>query len=95
MVRRVSITPGHRGRTTGLATALGGNDNIESVEAVAITRLRVALGDEGRIDEQALERAGAGGVMRVSDRVVHVIVGEDAAGLAAAMATGAAPAAVR
>ena len=91
----VTVTPGHRARAAALAAALGGNDNIESVEAVAITRLRVALGDEGRIDERALERAGAGGVMRVSDRVVHVIVGEDAAGLAAAMATGAAPATVR
>jgi len=90
-----AVTPGHRARAAALAAALGGNDNIESVEAVAITRLRVALGDEGRIDERALERAGAGGVMRVSDRVVHVIVGEDAAGLAAAMATGAAPATVR
>jgi PTS system glucose-specific IIC component len=91
----VTVTPGHRARAAALAAALGGNDNIESVEVVAITRLRVALGDEGRIDERALERAGAGGVMRVSDRVVHVIVGEDAAGLAAAMATGAAPATVR
>jgi len=91
----VTVTPGHRARAAALAAALGGNDNIESVEVVAITRLRVALGDEGRIDERALERAGAGGVMRVSDRVVHVIVGEDAAGLATAMATGAAPATVR
>ena len=93
--RAITVTPQHRARAAALAAALGGNDNIESVEAVAITRLRVALGDEGRIDEQALERAGAGGVMRVSDGVVHVIVGEDAAGLAAALATGAAPATVR
>ena len=93
--RAVAVTPGHRARAAALAAALGGNDNIESVEAVAITRLRVALGDEGRIDEQALERAGAGGVMRVSDSVVHVIVGEDAAGLAAALGAGAAPTAVR
>ena len=55
---------------------------------MAITRLRVALRDDGRIDEQALERAGAGGVMRVSDSVVHVIVGEDADGLAAALTSG-------
>jgi PTS system glucose-specific IIC component len=93
--RAITVTPAHRTRAAALAAALGGKDNIESVEAVAITRLRVALGDAKRIDEQALERAGAGGVMRVSDGVVHVIVGEDAAGLAAAMATGAAPATVR
>jgi phosphotransferase system IIB component len=62
---------------------------------VAITRLRVVLEDARRIDEQALERAGASGVMRVSDRVVHVIVGEDAAGLAGALSTEAAPTAAR
>src|SRR5689334_1340977 len=93
--RAIAVTPGHRARAAALAAALGGSDNIESVEAVAITRLRVALADAKRIDEQALERAGASGVMRVSDRVVHVIVGEDAAGLAAALSAGAAPATVR
>jgi len=93
--RAITVTPGHRARAAALAAALGGNDNIESVEAVAITRLRVALGDARRIDEQALERAGASGVMRVSDRVVHVIVGEDAAGLAGALSTEAAPTAAR
>jgi PTS system glucose-specific IIC component len=89
--RAIAVTPGHRARAAALAAALGGSDNIESVEAVAITRLRVALADAKRIDEQALERAGASGVMRVSDRVVHVIVGEDAAGLAGALSTEAAP----
>ena len=93
--RAITVTPGHRARAAALAAALGGHDNIESVEAVAITRLRVALGDARRIDEQALERAGASGVMRVSDRVVHVIVGEDAAGLAGALSTEAAPTAAR
>jgi PTS system glucose-specific IIC component len=93
--RAITVTPQHRARAAAIATALGGKANIESVEAVAITRLRVVLRDEGRIDEHALERAGVGGVMRVSDSVVHVIVGEDAEGLAAALATAAAPAAVR
>jgi PTS system glucose-specific IIC component len=88
-VRRlaVTVTPHHRARAAEITAALGGRQNIESVEAIAITRLRVALHDVGRVDEPALERAGAYGVMRVGDRVFHVIVGEDAEGFAAAMAS--------
>src|SRR5262245_52472412 len=47
--RAITLTPRHHARAAAIAAALGGNDNIESVEAVAITRLRVALGDEDRI----------------------------------------------
>ena len=93
--RSITVTPQHRTRAAAIAAALGGKDNIESVEAVAITRLRVALRDEKRIDERALERAGAGGVMHVSDGVVHVIVGEDAEGYAAALTNGAMAGAAR
>jgi PTS system glucose-specific IIC component len=91
----VIVTPQQRVRASAVAAALGGMDNIESVDAVAITRLRVALRDEGKIDEAALDRAGVGGVMRVSDGVVHLIVGEDAEGYAAALTSDATPAAVR
>src|SRR5687768_7012040 len=83
--RAITVTAQHRARASAIAAALGGMDNIESVEAVAITRLRVALRDERRIDDDALEHAGARGVMRVADGVVHVIVGEDAEGYAAAL----------
>jgi glucose PTS system EIICB or EIICBA component len=85
--REVLVTPGHRTRAAAVATALGGPDNIRSVEAVAITRLRVELRDMARVDEDALERAGARGVMRLADGVAHVIVGEDAEGIAAALAS--------
>ena len=61
--RAVVVTP-NTARAAAIAAALGGTDNIESVEAVAITRLRVSLRDAGQIDEQALARAGAAGVMR-------------------------------
>jgi len=82
------ISDGHRARATAIAAALGGADNVRVVEAVAITRLRVELRDVARLDEGALTRAGAQGVMRLPDGVAHVIVGEDAAGIAAAMAGG-------
>jgi len=82
-----AVTPAHRARAAAIAAALGGSDNVRSVEAVAITRLRVELRDAARMDEGALERAGAPGVMRLADGLAHVIVGEDAAGIAAAMAS--------
>jgi PTS system glucose-specific IIC component len=85
----VTITPGHRARAAELAAALGGAGNIQAHEAVAITRVRVVLVDPARADDGALARAGARGVMRLDGGVVHVIVGEDAAGIAAAMASAA------
>jgi len=85
---RVTITPGHRTRAAALTAALGGAGNIRACEAVAITRVRVELLDMARADDAALARAGARGVMRLDGGVVHVIVGEDAAGIAAAMASG-------
>jgi phosphotransferase system IIB component len=51
----------------------------------ALTRLRVQVRDAGVIDESAVEAAGAGGVMRVADNVVHVVVGSEAGALKEAM----------
>jgi PTS system glucose-specific IIC component len=93
--RAVAVTPQHRRRAAAIAAALGGMDNIDSVEAVAITRLRVSLRDAGRIDERALERAGVTGMMHVADGLVHVIVGEDAEGYAAALTSDAMAGAAR
>lgn len=73
-------------RAVAIAAALGGPDNLRSVEAVALTRLRVELNDPGRVDELALEGAGGYGPMSVAEGVVHVVVGEEAAALAAHMA---------
>lgn len=85
---RIVVTPAQRERAAALVAALGGEDNVTRVEAVALTRLRVELRDARAIDEAALRRAGGMGVWRLADNVVHVIVGEDAATLAAALAEG-------
>jgi PTS system glucose-specific IIC component len=82
----VAITPRHRERAAAIAAALGGADNIASLEAVALTRLRAEVRDPAAVSDEALAAAGATGVWRVADGVVHVIVGEDAAGYAAAYA---------
>jgi len=82
----VAVTAQHRTRAAAIAAALGGPGNIAGVEAVALTRLRVEVRDAGVVDDGALTAAGALGVWRMAHGVVHVIVGEDAAGLAAALA---------
>jgi PTS system N-acetylglucosamine-specific IIC component len=65
--------------------ALGGAHNLKTVEALAATRLRVELHDGAAIDEVALRRLGARGVMRLSERVVHVLAGASAPAIAAAL----------
>jgi glucose PTS system EIICB or EIICBA component len=82
----VTITDGHRTRAAAITAAVGGTDNITASEAVALTRVRVVLHDLSRVDEPRLAAAGVRGVLHVDGGVVHLIVGEDAAGIAAAMA---------
>lgn len=84
----MTVTPAHRTRAAALAAGLGGMDNIARVEAVAITRLRAEVRDPRAVDDAALAAAGAAGVWRMPAGVVHVIVGEDAAGYAAALGDG-------
>ncbi|MGV8888664.1 MAG: PTS transporter subunit EIIB [Pseudomonas sp.] len=58
-----------------IVAALGGVDNLKSQQPVALTRVRVELRDVGRVDRQALNRAGVPGVMTLDDGVVHLITG--------------------
>ena len=59
---------------------LGGAGNIVEIEA-CITRLRTEVSDASLVDEAALKRAGAHGVLRAGT-VVQVIVGPEADTLA-------------
>lgn len=68
-----------------LLQALGGESNVVAAEVIATTRVRVQLRDAGKLDVTALERAGAGGVQRIGDDVVHVVVGADATSWAASI----------
>ena len=56
-----------------------------SIEGVALTRLRVKLRDQNAIDEKSIAAAGAGPIMHVSSDTVHVVIGDEAPALAAAM----------
>ena len=82
---RVEPTAEDRVRAAALVGALGGAPNIKRVEPVAMTRLRVEVRDNGRVDDRALQAAGASGTLRVSDTVVHVVVGSGAERLGVVM----------
>lgn len=64
-----------------IVNGLGGRENITDLEP-CITRLRVEVVDQEKVDEDALRAAGAFGVVR-SGRVVQVVVGPTADDLAA------------
>jgi PTS system N-acetylglucosamine-specific IIB component len=63
-----------------ILAALGGSDNIVDIEP-CITRLRTEVNDPSKVDDAALKKAGAHGVMRAGS-VIQVIVGPEADNLA-------------
>ena len=72
-------------KARGYIDALGGRQNIQTVTACAVTRLRVTVRDAKAVDERALAAAGANGVMHVPGPAMHVIVGPHAGEYAEAM----------
>jgi PTS system glucose-specific IIC component len=84
--RAIRVRANDRVRAPALAAALGGPGNIVRVEPLAVTRLRVQVRDPRGINEQALEAAGAAGVLRISDAVLHIVVGDAGDGDVAALA---------
>jgi len=65
--------------------ALGGGKNVKKVESCAETRLRLVVTDETAVDEAALRSAGVQGIMRLPERVFHLLVGLNADQYAAEM----------
>ncbi|SEA04596.1 PTS system, N-acetylglucosamine-specific IIC component [Thalassobacillus cyri] len=65
-------------------TALGGPENIKTLDYCA-TRLRLQMNDMEAVDEKALKRQGANGVMKLNKTNMHVIVGTTVDFLAEAM----------
>jgi phosphotransferase system IIB component len=63
------------GLSAAIVAALGGVDNLQSQQPLALTRVRVVLRDVSGIDQQALSVAGVAGVMPLEDGVVHLITG--------------------
>lgn len=63
------------GLSAAIVAALGGVDNLQSQQPLALTRVRVVLRDVSGIDQRALSAAGVAGVMPLADGVVHLITG--------------------
>lgn len=53
---------------------LGGKNNITSIDCCA-TRLRVEINDISKIDENKIRKAGALGLVKVSEKMCQVIIG--------------------
>jgi glucose PTS system EIICB or EIICBA component len=81
----IARDPAAAAKARGLVDALGGRQNIQTVTACAVTRLRVTVRSREAVDEKALAAAGAHGVMHLPGPALHVIVGPHAAEYAEAM----------
>lgn len=65
--------------------ALGGSANVQLLEAVAGTRLRVVVGNVQQVDEAALKSLGALGLQSFSSGLVHIVLASDAKAYADAL----------
>ncbi|SHM44497.1 N-acetylglucosamine-specific PTS transporter subunit IIBC [Halanaerobium congolense] len=65
------------GKSKAYIEALGGKDNIKRLEA-CITRLRLEVEDSSIIDEKALQKLGATGVLKANKNNAQVVVGTKA-----------------
>ena len=72
--RRPSPPQLPNGRAQAFVTALGGARNLTEVEACT-TRLRLVLADNTAVDEAALKRLGARGIIRSSAQGLQVVLG--------------------
>jgi N-acetylglucosamine PTS system EIICBA or EIICB component len=70
-----------RADASALLAALGGQANVREV-ATCSSRLRIAVGDSGRVDEAALRALGVRGVVKPTASSVQVVVGPSAEALA-------------
>ena len=77
--------PAQKARAEKIRAALGGTTNVTKLEALAATRLRVALSDASRLDAAALKAAGVPATQSLSNGEFDLIVGLGAENLAGAM----------
>ena len=76
--------PAETGNAAGFIDALGGASNIRALDA-CMTRLRVTVASQGAVDEAALRRLGARGLVRPTVDTLQVVVGPVADQLAGQM----------
>ena len=73
LVAETVATPGLL--SAEVVKALGGAENLKSQQRLALTRVRVQLQDEAKLDAAALKAAGVPGVMVLTGGVVHLLTG--------------------
>jgi PTS system N-acetylglucosamine-specific IIC component len=61
-------------QASAMIAALGGPANLEAVDACT-TRLRLTVANQGAVDEAALRRLGARGLVRPSSNTLQVVLG--------------------
>jgi PTS system glucose-specific IIC component len=66
-------------------SALGGADNISTVEPCAQTRLRIRVKNRSAIDEGLLREKGIGAMVSIDETLVHLLTGLNADQYAAEM----------
>ncbi|HEY5707182.1 MAG TPA: PTS glucose transporter subunit IIBC [Terrimicrobiaceae bacterium] len=71
-------------KARALIAALGGKANVQRVDACAETRLRVVT-TNGALNEAALKAAGVEAIVKLPDRVLHLLTGLNADQYAAEM----------
>ncbi|TNH00730.1 PTS glucose transporter subunit IIBC [Testudinibacter sp. TR-2022] len=77
---------GRREKAQQFVAALGGKDNISSIDA-CITRLRLVLRDRSKINETQLKALGSKGNVKLGDNALQVILGPEAEIIADEMKT--------
>lgn len=60
-----------------ILAALGGKENIEYLDS-CITRLRITVVDIGKVNERALKKEGAVGIVKLGGGNIQVILGTEA-----------------
>lgn len=65
--------------------ALGGSNNVLQLDCVAMTRIRLQLADDQALSEQQLKALGCQGVSQLDGGIWHLLVGDSAQGLSAAL----------
>lgn len=75
---------GYDGLAKKYIEAIGGKENIKEIES-CITRIRLVLVSNKKIEEKTFKALGASGVMKAGDQVTQIIVGTKAEALVDAM----------
>ncbi|MDI3400430.1 N-acetylglucosamine-specific PTS transporter subunit IIBC [Pseudomonas sp. V88_4] len=66
-------------------TAVGGSDNVLQLDCIAMSRIRLQLADGKALSESRLKELGCLGVSALEDGVWHLLVGDRAQSLSAAL----------